>query len=256
MQGRAQHALGRNVQSCPSELTPRPGGVGLLRSWQRAAGRASPVLFGQLVAFHAPQPPQLGFAFFHLQQQTLVLLRHSERPSYTRGRRCGLSGRCRSESRHTPPAPAPQLRGQAGRTPWSWAGSASPRVVFGQREEGGRRAGRRVPLLHPRTRTGHRPGSLCTVRSRTSTALGAGKGLQRGLEVALTPPEKQRAALEALLLPRLPGRASTGRAGCLDLGNVCLKPAFQPFPAAGCAGKGREGKPCERRLQDPLRGLC
>jgi len=30
----SKHALRRNVQSCPSELTPRPSGVGLLRSWQ------------------------------------------------------------------------------------------------------------------------------------------------------------------------------------------------------------------------------
>ena len=30
----SKHALRRNVQSCPSELTPRPSGVGLLWSWQ------------------------------------------------------------------------------------------------------------------------------------------------------------------------------------------------------------------------------
>lgn len=30
----SKHALRRNVQSCPSELTPRPSGVGLLWRWQ------------------------------------------------------------------------------------------------------------------------------------------------------------------------------------------------------------------------------
>lgn len=50
-----------------------------------AGGQASPVLFGELVTFHASQPRQLCFAFFHLQQQTPVLLRQSERPSYTHG---------------------------------------------------------------------------------------------------------------------------------------------------------------------------
>lgn len=35
MQARDEHALRRNVQSCPGALTPRPGGVGLLRRWQR-----------------------------------------------------------------------------------------------------------------------------------------------------------------------------------------------------------------------------
>lgn len=30
----SKHTLRRNVQSCPSELTPRPSGMGLLWSWQ------------------------------------------------------------------------------------------------------------------------------------------------------------------------------------------------------------------------------
>lgn len=35
LQAGDEHALRRNVQSCPGALTPRPGGVGLLRRWQR-----------------------------------------------------------------------------------------------------------------------------------------------------------------------------------------------------------------------------